>query len=539
MTDQFPALADFDFRPRPIPIPWDRPVFEFRWPKARVRILVVADGSGSFDRANNFGLGMALEDALETTTHPDFPSYVTFEVTKAHRSSAAGADINNFRFREGTLGEYDEVWLFGVSATSPYLDQPSIPNDPNSVTEKEVLEAFMDAGGGVLAMGDHQNLGLGLCGDVKRVRSMRKWWWNDPNKPAGMEEAPHAFNLDRNDTVQAPAPGGDVNMGQQFDGTPQPIYPVYSYRWRFGASRPFARVKYPHPVLCGPRGVIKVMPDHQHEGDCIEPHSNFAGEFPGGVDAEVIAHGRNVVGRTKSGYTVTQPRQFGLIGAWDGHSAGGNYGRVLVDSTWHHWFNINLRGLESETPTTEYDDILAYFRNCAIWLARPERHRDMKRAGQLVTLYTPQLIEHVLTLDDFRPAEFYLWGTYARDALGRIAPRCQSAAWIWELTRPLLNENLLDRFFKIKEQVDKGDIDPVEEMLDDAVTEVAAMTMLGGVFQALALQVKTGTVEEAEDLAKKMDGRFEKLAEEGGKRAADYLEKRLKGFDKRLAKACA
>lgn len=82
---------------------------------------------------------------------------------------------------------------------------------------------------------------------------------------------------------------------------------------------------------------------------------------------------------------------FGVIGAWDGHRVG--RGRVVVDSTWHHFFEINLSGdrhLEdndlpaqhrqkqfgfyveaeggSRVPNAAYRSIKAYFRNLVYWL---------------------------------------------------------------------------------------------------------------------------------------------------------------------------
>ena len=39
---------------------------------------------------------------------------------------------------------------------------------------------------------------------------------------------------------------------------------------------------------------------------------------------------------------VRDPRAFGVIGAYDGHQGG--VGRIAVDSTWHHFININIDG---------------------------------------------------------------------------------------------------------------------------------------------------------------------------------------------------
>ena len=41
--------------------------------------------------------------------------------------------------------------------------------------EVEAIAAWMNAGGGVFATGDHALLGASMCHKIPRVRSMRKW----------------------------------------------------------------------------------------------------------------------------------------------------------------------------------------------------------------------------------------------------------------------------------------------------------------------------------------------------------------------------
>jgi hypothetical protein len=152
---------------------------------------------------------------------------------------------------------------------------------------------------------------------------------------------------------------------------------------------------------------------------------------------EVIARGRNVIGRNKNGFVISDDREFGLLGVWDGHLPAANQGRIVVDSTWHHWFNVNLRGLRT-AGGNNYRDILAFFRNCAIWLAPKDQQAAMRRAGQRILLLTPTMVETLPTLTEFRPERFYPLGVAARDALGRIAPQCQSAAWFFDIVSPFM-----------------------------------------------------------------------------------------------------
>lgn len=55
-------------------------------------------------------------------------------------------------------------------------------------------------------------------------------------------------------------------------------------------------------------------------------------------------------------YELTESRTFGLIGVWDGHRVG--KGRVVVDSTFYHFVNINLTGdyYLTQVPGVSADD---------------------------------------------------------------------------------------------------------------------------------------------------------------------------------------
>src|SRR6201999_707406 len=92
----------------------------------------------------------------------------------------------------------------------------------------------------------------------------------------------------------------------QSDDVPQRITPRLYSSWPWN---PFFYRAHPHPVLCGPRGVIRVLPDHPHEGECYEPADlsatfTFDGhhvvEYPGGVAPEVIAWSTIAGGRTQA-----------------------------------------------------------------------------------------------------------------------------------------------------------------------------------------------------------------------------------------------
>ena len=184
-----------------------------------------------------------------------------------------------------------------------------------------------------------------------------------------------------------------------------------------------------------------------HEGLCEVPSDltktyTFAGyasvEYPtvsGNQERpEVIAWAR-----TRN----TDNEEFGVIAAYDGHRAG--VGRVVVDATWHHWFNINLVGFVNATdplhPTYDpavipkWEAIKAYFRNVAAWLARPSLQNCLRNGGWLIVI---KYYDILITYRDLKvvPDKLtYYWqlGKFAKDALGRFASQCQSSQWVFEL----------------------------------------------------------------------------------------------------------
>lgn len=366
---------------------------------ARVRVLVVLDGRAHTPRSASFGAGdpddgwFGLSEFMRSiTSHA--PGAPRVEATKAHRDTDArnAADLVNFRFDQHDLAQWDVILLFGVATEG---DTAAVMTGD----ELAALAAFMDAGGGVFATGDHEDLGVALNGRVPRVRSMRKWYYPDPG-PLGEPAAPPGLGSDRIETTQPTGPGTAVLFDNQSDDVPQPL----ELRYYTQQSLVFWQETFPHPLLCGRHGPLTVMPDHMHEGEVIEPWDvdatlTFSGkdfvEYPAGPGGdrplpEIVAWGRTVAETN-----ITQPhhlsdpvhiataRRFGVVGAYDGHRAG--VGRVAVDSTWHHFFDINLIGdpavdvtnpkHEGFNATTDgqrtLEDIRGYFRNLVTWLAPP------------------------------------------------------------------------------------------------------------------------------------------------------------------------
>lgn len=117
-----------------------------------------------------------------------------------------------------------------------------------------------------------------------------------------------------------------------------------------------------------------------------------------------------------------------------------NVGRIVVDSSWHHWFGKNLLGIPDRVPPDPYagfdatpggravlKKLDAYFLNCATWLAPPERQAEMRRAAWWSVLWTDQIVE--LSVDH----PVWHLGAQALDALTLRASICAAAGWVLDI----------------------------------------------------------------------------------------------------------
>ena len=468
-----------------------------------VRILVVTDGAISLwdDATVDPGftlrnMARALWDA-PTSLYPytrfmvDHASHGTGQMARSTRTAVdpvvnktrTWTDYTNFRF-DGpgfALTDYDQVWFFGK--------WPGNVNDvvpagrvPLSANEVAVLATWMDAGGGVFATGDHWVLGQHLCGEVPRVRRMRRW--------SAADGVPSAQGQDRVDTI---VPVTSVNghpvarFIDQSDDVPKPLqvkrYSLWDGLIVSSPSQLYMSRWAPHPVLCSPWGVIDILPDHMHEGlvredtDVVvsgtyDVNGTAHVEFPGGGSRptpEVIAwatvRGGNVQ-YSDLGSSVVDHRVFPEISVYDGERAG--VGRVVVDATWHNWLDINTLGTGSGGATglqgRHRDLVHSYVRNIAQWLAKSWQ-RDWMRDSLFVHVVanTGGWTELV--------GETILLGDMAHDVLGRRASVCTRTGLVfdpWWLTadiRQFLTDKL-DRYALPPE-------DLVHRHVLGAMTEVA------------------------------------------------------------------
>jgi hypothetical protein len=386
-------------------------------------VLVVTD-TLTFNPADGFGLTQFVGTLKAGHIHGMTP-----KVTTASRSGDAFADIPNFTFNDPAKGlvtsRYDVVFIFGREGQGAAGLAPA---------ELASIATFMEAGGGVFATGDHDTLGAPLCGDIPRVRAMRKWK-STSTPPSASDATRLSTNLSGPDEVE--------EFNDQSNIEPQRLY--VNYRTTAGG------LGNPHPLLQlkAPRKVLEVFPDHPHEGECLVPTSlgtsftangSTVPEWPNGaggspVQPEIVAMSVS----NGSGFTL------------------GNKGRVSVDSTWHHFININLdgtgepgfRGLQTApgVDSEALTRIREHHVNIATWLMPKKVRKCARFPYYLSELVRYPLAEelNLLPLKVATAEQLQEVGTMLTASLLRRMPAWQVDALVQDTLEDAAGEALVQR----------------------------------------------------------------------------------------------
>ena len=446
------------------------------YPMADINLLVVADGififgpqvrtQGTPDgRDLSFTVNTFLS-ILEGSTSP------SIAITTAHRSGDPDASITeafNFQTTIPDLSVFDVIWLFGDEGTNHNSE-----TDPGGTAgplafigagEIAAVAEFMNGGGGVFATGDHEGLGSLMCGLLPRVRSMRAWFSEvdtDSRIPAGAPRNWPVAGPGRADTLQVAADGTWFFDNQSDDLAQKLSFPN-------GTT---------HPVLQGANGHITHFPDHMHEGQVILPWTYSDPLIPGDSRREyptvgghqekplILATGNTVAGhpsRTQgeSGSSSceqiffdekknTQSPGFALntLGAYDGHTVG--VGRVVVDSSFHHYLDLNLVGDPCAAPGVKQQgfttaqgapvlaDLAAFYVNTVAWLARQVKtcsllvQNSTFGKDQLTSIGLPAAFQSAfwVVMDGFLPSELSI------DATGHLTDPAAAPAVSFTIEAP-------------------------------------------------------------------------------------------------------
>ncbi len=254
------------------------------------------------------------------------------EVTARDReSNEAGDDPLLSKLDES---DFDELWLFAVDT-----------GDGLTKSDCEGITRFRQRGGGLLATRDHQDLGSSLC-------------------TLGGIGAAHFFH------TQNPEPD-ETRRAADDTATTNISWPNY-HSGNNGDYQIVTPAGEVHELLSHHSAegeVIRYFPAHPHEGAVGVPEDER--------HARVIA----------TGQSESTHRPFNLVVAFESaeDAHGNTLGRGVAESSFHHFADYNFdtsKGAPSfveEAPGDGYaknpralEDIKAYIRNLALWLA-PER----------------------------------------------------------------------------------------------------------------------------------------------------------------------
>lgn len=464
-----------------------------------VRILVVVDGSVSLTEAPSaFGVGRIVRLVRETRV-----GCKDFEVDLATREGPQGTNptpaanqprYTGFRFDQNESGQpivnkYHQIWCFGFNPDNDAETDANITlasRHPTSDNELKLLTTWMnDRRGGLLAMGDHDYLGATMCHRIPRIRSMRRW-----TNAQGVPPIGGSLRHDTNQPLTAGHHAGteEIPFEAQEDTKPQTIEWV---PWMTEQVSVFKLRKRPHPILCHPTlGPINVMPDHPHEGWCydddeIDPTATYTfGDLSGAeyptVNGQqprptVIAYGHTTPDPPYDLEKGDSPhKRFGMISVYDGHAA--NVGRVVTDSTWHHWFDENIHDIE-QAGGNNWAKISRYYLNVASWLTPP--------GVGTWCIFTDVLASHFRYLgfqEYSRKASVFTVGKSLRYHLQQYFGPCWVTQWVFDLIK-LID---LDVWAALKDRLfsSQGGPVPGDVCLSCPPFEALEVAVLGGLVRA-------------------------------------------------------
>lgn len=377
-----------------------------------IKVLVVADGDVHFN-PDPTGFSLTLFcDVLRNSA----AAWETIEVITAHRSAAeTGAKLRSFKFDDPVNGlqvtDYDQVWLFGYLGEDTDKEKFSI-----TPSEIDVITEFMNRGGGVFATGDHEDLGFAMCGQLPRVSKMRRWLFHKPSR--NQDRAPGRDSSTRIDTLrEGVAPG--FEPADQEDAIPQEIRPKFFVNETQTAAEP-------HELLATSRFAITILPDHMHEGECVNPKEikkridagdqGLINDFPLRKDTgervlpEVVAIASSAGGAFFPAKEIVpvDPRCYIVISAYDGHpvehkkadgTVSHHLGRIVVDASFHHFVNLNLNAFIPKcVPKPEFGMFARYYQNTLRYLMPPEKQRLYFLHLLRALRFSPPLLEDLQNL---------------------------------------------------------------------------------------------------------------------------------------------
>jgi hypothetical protein len=375
--------------------------------KVPIKILIYTDDPSVVKEDHGlFGIGTMRS---HLTAHE--PAFAKISVSFVSRNSDRDHHADNKLDAVLDKERPDQIWFFGIHQINkpeytlgiPGGGGPSSELDANELLK---LEEWMSVGGtehsiglGVLMTGDHANphpdtvipegcdefcptgldhkkflcLGRAIGHAVPRAGKLREWI------------GPPTRCVEDNFNTQVLTSGSDIERPRfQIDDTPQKLMLE-----TFDAQGNPLPDGEPHPLFRGKKGRrIDVFPDHMHEGAVIVPKALDPDIWP--RKAQVQPAPREVAFGTnkRNGHRIT------IAAAYDGDSV--DVGRIVADSTWHHYLNINLTSFPPTAPAGSPGDLIGqFYSNLAIWLCPLAKRRAMGQAMFRWLATHPLMLEEV------------------------------------------------------------------------------------------------------------------------------------------------
>jgi hypothetical protein len=403
--------------------------------KPTIRILLYTDDPQEVVEQTGPGFGLGVMISHLRSRPPAFANLWVKLVSRYPQGSDKASNKINIVLEEAEKAQkpFDQVWVFGLHQINKQRFSLGIGGGgPESELDRDEVSALrtrMDAGLGVLVTGDHANerpegaldnpespipddarneqfLGLGraLGRSIPRAGMLRDW----EGKPTANPR--HSFN------TQVIAFGTSLTqIGFQKDPIPQQLI-LKTFNER---GKPSFEGR-PHPLFFYRQGTaILLYPDHLHEGAVTLPAELDEKLWPKTIDGfqpqpRIVAHGVD----------KRNARKLKLIAVYDGDAV--NAGRIVADSTWHHYFNVNLREFPpGSAPLTPADQIGQYYANLALWLSPLAKRAEMADAMSRWLERQPEIAEVVGPQPSSRNSDVLMTGSLAMKYLAEVASDCE------------------------------------------------------------------------------------------------------------------
>lgn len=357
-----------------------------------------------------------LRDVLEAPTSP----FVKFSVEVINRYENPQQPR---KIDAGLLQGFDQIWIFGkyqCNFGTVFDEKFGGPENELRQDEIDALRDWMTVHG-VLIAGDHSDadprrppppagtappikeflcLGTALGQKVPRAGELRKW----VGPPTSLADS----SFDTLVQLSRKA-SGDI---QQKDEPDSDAVPQQYLLELFGP----ASLPQPHPLLIGKDPDdndthLDLFPDHVHEGEVVVPSKLDDDWPPAGAPSKdkprpvIIARGCD----------KRRCESRAVLAIYD-PPEGVKAGRILADSTWHHYFNVNIRGLRDSSDDSAFLLLQQFYRHVAFFLAPLEKRQEVTGALLDRMLQDPEVWEEKGNLP-------IVVGKVALEYLSRVATR--------------------------------------------------------------------------------------------------------------------